>query len=470
MKKIINCTIFTAILMICLAGTSLAAAFTAGNIVVCRVGPNTAGGALTSNATPVFLDEYTPTTPTATLVQSIALPIVDDGPNQTLTASGTATSECLMTRSADARYLLIMGYDAAPGTTGITGSSTTGGTPVLRVIARVGNDGIVSTSTTTTSFSGGNPRGIASTNGTDIWMTGSNTGVVYTTFGGSGAGTIIHSTVTNLRSANIFDGQLFTSSASGAIRLATVGVGTPTTAGQVLTNLPGFPTTGSANSPYQYYFADLSPAVAGMDTVYVADDSGTLGGVQKYSLVGGTWVLNGTQVTPAIRGLTGIINNVSGLIVTLFATGTATNANTLSIYADVSGYNARPTPVKTKGGRDGELVPGTPTIIATAAANTVFRGVAFAPLVSTAATASISGRVTETNGRPIANAMLVITGGGLSQPITVVTGSFGYYSVPDLPAGQNYVVSVSAKRHRFNDPAQVVSLTGDLVMDFVANQ
>ncbi len=459
MKKIINCTILTAILTICLAGTSLAVAFAPGNLVVCRIGA-VGGGALNAAAFPVFLDEYTTA---GALVQSIALPTTDDGPNQTLTLAGSATSECLMTRSADGRYIFVFGYDAAVGTAAVAGTTTTA---VLRVIARVGQDGIVSTGTTTTSFSAGNPRGIVSSNGTDIWLSGSNTGVVYTTFGSSGTGTIVANGTTNLRSLNIFDGQLYVSSASGTLRMGTVGAGLPTTTGQVITSLTGFPT--GSTSPYPFFFADLTPAVAGVDTLYIADDTAAIG-LQKWSLVAGTWTLNGA-VTPGIRGLAGIhTNSPTPNTVTLYGTSTANSANTLSVYVDSSGYNARPTPVKGRT-RTGEFLPGTPTLLATASANTVFRNVAFAPLSATAATASISGRVTETNGRPIANATLVIAGGNLSEPITVVTGSFGYYNVPDLPAGQNYVISVSAKRHRFNDASQVVSLTGDLVMDFVANQ
>src|SRR6266705_537597 len=63
-------------------------AFTSGNLVVYRVG--TGSGALASSATAVFLDEYTTA---GTFVQTIAMPTTDSGANQTLTASGTATSE-----------------------------------------------------------------------------------------------------------------------------------------------------------------------------------------------------------------------------------------------------------------------------------------------------------------------------------------------------------------------------------------
>jgi hypothetical protein len=463
MKTTLRYAIFTAILTLCLSVISQAAAFTIGNLVVCRAGA-IGGGALSSAAAPVFLDEYTTA---GALVQSIALPVADSGLNQTLTVSGSSTSECLLTRSADGRYLFITGYDAAPAT---AAPNTVSSATIQRVIGRVGNDGIVDTSTTTTAFSAQNIRGAVSDNGTNIWMTGSGTGVVFTTLGGSGAGTVVQNAVVNLRSINIFDGQLYTTSMSGAIRLASVGAGLPTTTGQVLTNLPGFPTTGSLNSPYEYFFADLTPSVAGLDTVYVADDSGSLGGLQKYSLVGGNWTLNGTAVTPGIRGLTGIVNFTPGAVVTLYATGTATNANTLSVYSDTSGYNARPTPADIKSSRGGELVPGAPAVIATASVNTAFRGVAFAPLLATAATATISGRVTDNMGRPLANAQLILAGGDLPHPVTVFTGMLGYYSFTDLTAGQNYVISVSAKRHRFDDPSQVVNLKNDQEMNFVANQ
>ena len=91
--------------------------FTLGNLVVYRVGDGSA--ALGANATPVFLDEYTPA---GTLVQSIAMPTAVSGANKRLTASGNSTTEGFLTRSADGHYIVIPGYDAAVGTASITGS------------------------------------------------------------------------------------------------------------------------------------------------------------------------------------------------------------------------------------------------------------------------------------------------------------------------------------------------------------
>ncbi|MBY0284297.1 MAG: Ig-like domain-containing protein [Sphingomonas sp.] len=339
------------------------AAFSSGNIVVYRVG--TGSAALSSAATAVFLDEYTTS---GTLVQSIALPTADNGANQTLTASGSATSEGQLSRSVDGRYLLLTGYDAAPGTTSVNGTSTA---TVVRVIGRVDSNGIVDTTTTTTAFSGNNVRDVASTNGTDIWAVGANTGVVYTTFGSSGAGTVVSNTATNFRTIDIFGDQLYYSANTTTFRVGTVGVGTPTVTGNLSGNLPGTPTTGS---PYSIFFADLTAAVAGIDTLYVADDAA---GIQKYSLVGGNWSLNGTITATTVRGLTGV---VAGTNVSLYST----NGSIIGTVTDTAGYNAAPSTT-------------TVTTIATASTNTAFRGIALAPNSGENQVASITVSPTSQN-------------------------------------------------------------------------
>ncbi len=340
------------------------AAFTLGNVVVYRVG--TGAAALSSAATAVFLDEYTAA---GALVQSIALPTADNGANQTLTASGTATSEGLLTRSADGRYLVLTGYDAAPGTASVTGTATT---TVTRVFGRVDSSGSIDTTTTTTAFSANNVRSAISSDGTGFWATGANTGVVYQSFGSSGAGTVVSSTVTNLRALELYDGQLYVSTGSGAsVRIGAVGTGAPTTTGQTITNLAGLPTSGS---PYQFVLLDLTAAVAGVDTLYIADD--TPGTILKYSLVGGSWTSNGSISLTGVRGL---IGSASGSTATLFAT----SGTTLGRLVDSSGYNA--------------TITGTVSTIATAGANTAFRGVAFAPLSPENQSVSISVSPTSQN-------------------------------------------------------------------------
>lgn len=326
--------------------------FTNGNLVIYRIG--TGSGALSSAATAVFLDEYTPA---GTLVQSVALPVAASGGNFPLTASGTATSEGLLNRSSDSTYLVLTGYSAVPGTASVAGTT---GSAVPRIIGLVNYQRSINTSTALPDFAtGNNPRSAISTDGTALWGTGGAGGVRYTTTG-STASTQINSSGTNFRAFSIYGGQLYISSSSGTIRVATVGTGLPTTTGQAITNIPGFPTSGS---PYQFQFFDMDATVAGPDVLYVADDGA---GIQKYSLVSGNWVLNGTigSSSDQYRGLTG---SVSGTTIRLFA---LRKGSELVAVNDNNGYNAAP--------------PATATLLASAATNTAFRGIAFSPIAAAA--------------------------------------------------------------------------------------
>jgi len=88
----------------------------------------------------------------------------------------------------------------------------------------------------------------------------------------------------------------------------------------------------------------------------------------------------------------------------------------------------------------------------------------------TAAQASISGRVLSFDGMGIRNAQVVITGNSLSEPRTVSTGSFGYFSFPGLTVGETYVVTVNSQRFHFTVPSQVISLVGNVVdANFIAD-
>ena len=334
-----------------LSGSAWAAPFTPGNLVVYRIGDGAA--ALGSTATAVFLDEYTTG---GVLVQSIGLPtttVTTTVTNKRMTGSGSSTSEGLITRSADGQFLVAVGYDAAVGTASITGSTSAS---INRVVALVKSDGSVDTTTSLSdASSGSSPRGAASTDGTTIWVSGGAGGARYAVPGAT-TSVQLSTTPTNLRGVNVYGGQLYASSQSGAFRLATIGSGTPTTIGQTTTNLPGFPT--ATGSPYQFFFADLDAGVAGVDTVYVADDAGT---IQKYSLVAGTWTANGTIALSSVRGLTA---TVSGNSVTLYVT----NGTSIQTLTDTSGYNA--------------TITGSLTSIATPGTNKAFRGVALAPVPS----------------------------------------------------------------------------------------
>ena len=89
---------------------------------------------------------------------------------------------------------------------------------------------------------------------------------------------------------------------------------------------------------------------------------------------------------------------------------------------------------------------------------------------STAAGASISGRVMTSDGYGIRNAKVVITGNSLIEPIVVQTGSFGWFIVDGLQTGETYVVTVNSQRYTFSTPSRVISLVDNVVdADFIAN-
>lgn len=340
------------------------AQFTPGNIVVYRIGEGTGSSTSlgTSNAFPVFLDEYTPS---GTLVRTVTMPVTDAGANKALTASSTDVfaGSGMLNRSTDGQYLTFAGYNAPLGTTGL---SSTRSNVNSRVIGVVKYDGTINTSTALTDFCSRNgPVSAVSTNGVDIWCAGlgradGTTAYRYTTIGSTTSTGIITSPLTS-KYTTIANGQLYVSPGPN---IYTIGMGMPTTTGQVATPLAGSTINGSI---WQFALLDLNATIAGVDVLYLADD---LNGLQKYSLVGGAWVLNGTIGADLddYRGLSAV---VSGSSVNIYATRRGSNSaavggGELISITDASGYNG--------------MFSGTPTVIASNIADKgSFRGVALAP-------------------------------------------------------------------------------------------
>jgi hypothetical protein len=332
------------------------AALTPGDVVVYRVG--TGSGALSSAAFPVFLNEYEAN---GNFVESVALPTSTSGSNKPLLASGSGSSEGLLTLSANGEYLIEAGYDAALGTAKI---SETSDTSVPRTVGRVSASGAVDTSTALTDVgNANNPRGATSSDGKTLYWSGagkSTSGGVHVATLGASTSTLLSSGDTNARAVTIFDGQLYTSSdpTKEGIDIATVGSGLPTTGGQTTTNLP-FATAPS--EPYAFSLLTLGIGSA-PDTMYVADNGA--GAIVKFGLVSGKWTKEGSVAVTAVTGVTA--NDVSG-VVTIFATtsGSSGEGGVLYKITDSSGVNG--------------TLSGNATQIATAPANESFRGVAFAP-------------------------------------------------------------------------------------------
>jgi hypothetical protein len=425
---------FLAVLLIGTNGIGYAQ-FTAGNLVVYRVGDGVSALANTGNA--VFLDEYSPT---GTLVQSVAMPTTVSGSNLPLVAAGNASSEGLMTRSVDGQYLILAGYGASlPNATNLT-TSTSATTP--RIIGVVSAAAVINTTTALTdAATGSNPRGACSTDGNALWMDGGAGGARYATIGTT-TSTQLSTTPTNLRGLNIFGGQLYTSSASGAFRLATIGTGTPTTGGQTTTNLPGFPT--STGSPYGFFFADLDPGTPGVDVVYVADDAGT---IQKYSLVSGNWTANGTIAALTVRGITG---SVAGTTVTIYATTASTSSPYTSNFitlTDASGYNA--------------TITGSVSTLATITSTSkAFRGIAFAPAAGTPAPTIQATNITFSGISTTGMTASWTNGNGAKRIVIMNTTNSFTNPVNGTDPSANTVYGGSGEQVVYNNTGNSVSVTG----------
>ena len=350
--------------------------FTSNNIVIYRAGDGVL--AINNQPTPVFLDEYTRS---GVLVQSVPVS------TNNYACSGSATAEGLMSRSTDKQYLVFVGYGT--NRTFASSAPASSAAVVPRVVGRVDGNGNVDVTTRLTDFaSGGNPRGAVSTNGVDMWVAGSVSGVRHTSLGSTNSTIVCTNPVVNFRALNIYSNQLYAGSAIAAsgVRIGTVGSGLPTT-DSVIVNLPGYST--DEVSPYGFVLFKLKPGGTDpFDTLYVADDQGNngaapgtgLGAIYKWSLVGGTWTSNGFGNVNQVRGLAGDVTIVGTTTnVNLFACSAGNNASgTLTAYTDTNGWNAAPV------GNGGAIG----TVIASASANQCWKSVILAPEIPTTAALS----------------------------------------------------------------------------------
>ncbi|MEI7801215.1 MAG: hypothetical protein WCI97_01080 [Bacteroidota bacterium] len=399
--------------------------FTAGNIVLYRVGDGT--GALSSSAQPTFIDEY-PIAANATLAQTIAIPTGINGANRILTNSGTATSEGTMSRSVDGQYLVVAGYDVAPGTA--TVASTTSST-VNRIVGSIAADGTVNTSTRIPDgFDQNNPRSATSIDGSAFWVTGAgalNTGGVRYINLGANTSSQLSTAPTNARVIGIYGNQLYVTSATSNVGLNTEGSGVSSSTGLVTTTitLPSNPTDA-----YGYVLLDRDVTVPGVDVLYIANNAG---GLLKYSFDGTTWTARGS-ITGAVTAVTGVVNGANADLYVLVGTS---SPSSLYKVTDAALFNAN---ISGSGGAV-SAVPGA-VLIKTSPTNTIWKGVAFAPVQLPATPV-----VTFSSGGPVAGPVLqaetdheiyelnasVTAANAVVTSLTFTTG--GTYVVGDLFGG-----------------------------------
>ena len=182
-----------------LALTVDAAALTAGNIVVQRI------TTFTSSASALILDEYTSA---GSLVQSISLPTTSSGSANACTQGGT-TLEGFGASSPDGSWVAFSCYGADVGTATVSTAVS-----MSHVIARLGPDGFVNTSTRsvdTFSAASSNFRGAAIAND-GLTVFGSDVKGVF-------AATIPNTNSLLTYSANSRNIQIYTHAAAGTVVL-----------------------------------------------------------------------------------------------------------------------------------------------------------------------------------------------------------------------------------------------------------
>ena len=324
---------------------AFSAQFTPGDLVVYRVGSGV--GSLGSAATAVILDEYNLL---GTRVQSVALPSTGAS---ALTAVGNDTSEGILSMSQDGTMLVFTGYRADAGTANPSASDPA---TVNRVIGTIGLGAVANTSVALTDASG-TIRSATSTDSSSLFYAGTSTGLRYVG-SPSGASTTTLIDSRNTRETLLRGNTLFGSStlAGNTSKILSYGnlpigatVGTPVVA-------QGF--TDTING---YALFDLSPTIAGADTVYAL--STVQNKLYKYTYNGTSWASSGSIAASGALNISGVSTN--GSSVNLFLT----SGTTLFSEYDASGYNA--------------TISGSLSILATAGPNTAFRGVSLIPEPST---------------------------------------------------------------------------------------
>lgn len=315
------------------------AQFTPGNLAVLRIGDGAAALANTGNGT--FIDQYATS---GSLVNSLSIPSTGSG---ALVLSGTATAEGALARSSDGQYLTFYGYNRAVGGVGSVSAST--GVP--RVVAVVDYNQIYAAGPSTgTVFDGSNVRSAVTDGNNNFWGTGGARGTFYA---GNGPTNVIQTALTVNRTMNIVNGNLMFVNSSAA----TIGIqsftGTPMTTASPTRIID----TGAGSSPYDFAFN------AAMTLAYIADDravsGNTAGGIQRWDFNGSTWGLTYVIDTGTV-GARGLAVDFSGVNPVLYATTAESSLNRLVSYVDTG--------------------DGVTTTLATAGANTIFRGLDFTPV------------------------------------------------------------------------------------------
>ena len=336
-------------LLFCCLPFLCGAQFAVSSLVVLQAGDG--NNALSGTGNAVVLKEFSQNG-----LPGISIPVPATG-TQALIIRGSSSSEGYLSRTEDGRYLVFGGYRQTLNNTVTLNSSSP--SSIARVIAGVdaaGNYQVLATSSVS-SISAGDLRAAAGTNSTNVWGNSSSQGTSY--YGiGSGA-TQVQNAKANVRALQVFNNRLYLSSqvSSGTppdIGVFAIGSSTAVSSAQTVSTIIN---TGAGSLPAQFYFHPSGT------TCYVADSRNVSsgGGIQKWVFGAGTWSLAYTLNTGTV-GAFGVVANFTGIKPIVYATTTEASNNRLVAI------------------RDTGAASGFTTLASSGSANTVFRGLSFAPL------------------------------------------------------------------------------------------
>ncbi len=332
------------------AGSCLAGSFTPGNLAVLSADSSSA------NNTTCTILELAPSTASQTVAVS-STAISGSGPNA-LRISGKASTTGYLARNADRSLLAFTGVNTNDTATNVNSLNP----------RAVGTLDVNRSFLLQTVYNGSNNCQTRCATSLDnaTWVIGDQGGI-YTN------GATAPSPGGNFRGVKSFGGSIYVFQAS------TSAAPVSALSGGTLTGLPGLPFGATAMQDF-YMIASGSNGVA-YDILYVLQaTTDNAGAIRKYSLVGGSWMANGSNTTAfGGFGLAATANGdgTASLYVTSGAGALVTN--TVRKLTDTAGYNAT-------------IALGAPTTLYTAAAGTTLKGIDFVPVaVAQAPTVWITG-------------------------------------------------------------------------------
>jgi len=366
--------------------------FTAGDIAVLQL------SAATNNASGTVI-ELAPTGANQSAVISIG--IGASGSNA-LRFSDSGTSSFL-SNSNDGSLLVLSGYNTTDSS-----SSNLASTSTLndRAVATLDSNVNFTLQTTYTGVSGNQTRSATSTDNNHWYIT--DKGGLYTN---SATSSTLSTNILNDRS---FGGTVYVSTTSQTTGVSAVSTLSSPTASS-LTALPGLPTGSSADSKIQdFYLVQSGQNGSTYDQLYTLDQtSSSAASINKYYLNGSTWTSEGSYT---LKNSTGTAISATSMIaepngnggVNLFVVTTAqATGNAVVEYTDTAAYNAT---IAVNGANSTTLYTANPT-------SATLKGIAFAPVASTPATApaistpasssigattvTIGGKITSSGGQNV---------------------------------------------------------------------